>query len=84
MVESRFPLSSSCCLGQHVQDLLSELQDRCVVPSSMQPVQRRPAVPAGVTPVHQVRSKFHQPAKYSCVGRDSGPDASSAAFSVLA
>ena len=42
--------------------------------SSVQPVQRSLSVAAD-TPVHQVRSKFHQPAQYPCVGRDSRPNA---------
>ena len=62
-------------LGRHVQDLLSEFQSRCVVPSAMQPLQRRLSVAADVAPVHQVRTKLHQPALYPCVGRDSGPNA---------
>ena len=58
-----------------MQDLLSKFQDRCVVLSSMQSVQRCLSVAADVAPVHQVRSEIHQPAQYPCVGRDSGPDA---------
>ena len=74
-MESRFPLSSSWWLGRLVQDLLSEFQNGCVVPSAMQPLQRCLSVAADVTLVRQVRSKFHQPAKYPCVRRDSGPNA---------
>ena len=61
-MESRAPLLPSCCFGKHVQDLLSKFQIRCVVLSSIQSVSRRLSVTAA--PVHQVRSEFHQPAKY--------------------
>ena len=74
-MESRFPPSSSCWLGWNVQDLLTEFQDRCDVLTPTQPVQRCLSVAAEVTPAHQVRSKIHQPSKYPCVGRDSGPNA---------
>ena len=66
------PLSPSRWLGRHIQDLLSKLQSGCVVPSAMQPLQRRPSVAADVAPVHQVRSIFHQRAQHPCVGRDFG------------
>ena len=36
-----FPFSPSRWLARHVQDLLSEFQNRCVVPSTMQPLQWR-------------------------------------------
>ena len=70
-MELRFPLSSSCWLSWHVQNLLSELEDRCVVLTAMQPLQRCLSVAADVAPVHQVCSNLHQPAQYPCVGRDS-------------
>ena len=47
---SHFP--PSCWLGRHVQHLLSEFQDRCVVLSTMRPLQRCLSVAADVTPVH--------------------------------
>ena len=62
----RFPLSTSCWLGWQMQDLLSEFQDRCVVLSPMQPLQRCLSVAADVTPVHQVCSNFNQPAQHPC------------------
>ena len=71
-MKSRFPFAPSGWLGRRVRDLLSELLNKCVVPSAMQPLQRRLSVAADVTPVHQVRSKFHQSAQYPCIRRDSG------------
>ena len=73
-MESRFPRSSSCCLGWHVQDLHSEFQARRVVLSPVQSVQR----------CLLRRCRCH-----TCSSRTSGGilvpmRCSSAAFSVLA
>ena len=37
-----------------VQNLLSKFQDRCVVPSPVQPLQRCLSLTAGVASVHQI------------------------------
>ena len=63
-VEPRVPFSAPRWLGGHVQSLLPKLDDRGVVSRSTQSPERRLPVAAKVTPVHQVRSKLHQPALY--------------------
>ena len=79
--ESWVPLSSSCRLGKHVQNLLPKFQNLCVVPSSMQSVCRRLALAADVASVQQMRGELHQPT----VSLNRTPMRySNAAFSVLA
>ena len=80
-MQSRFPFSPSCWLGRHVQNLLSEFQNKGVIPSAMQPLKRRLPVATDIALLHQASSKFHQPTQYPLTLF--AMRCSSAAFSVL-